>query len=153
MGRLIVFPSFVCLFGAFLLLFSLPAPAQGSGLFAELQKRASSGYAEAQYNLGVIYEGGQGGIKRDYGLALRWYRRAAMQGLAHAQYNLGVMYAKGKGVAKNYVEAYKWLALAARTGAVPNAGMLGEKVAKNLAPKEKFEAGVWISEWRPVMER
>lgn len=130
-----------------------PVFAQGQGTFAGLQKRAQAGFADAQYNLGVIYEDGRGGIKRDYGLAARWYRRAAMQGLAHAQYSLGVLYAKGKGVPKNYVEAYKWLALAARTGAVPNAGLLGEKVARNLTTKEEIEAGRWIKEWKPVLER
>lgn len=152
MGRFIVLPSFLFLFGSFLFLFSAPVFAQGNSSFAALQKKAQSGSAEAQFNLGVIYEGAQPG-RRDYGLAIRWYRRAAMQGLGQAQYNLGVMYAKGKGVPRNYVEAYKWLALAARTGTVPNAGLLGEKVARKLTAKEEIEASQWIRAWKPVMER
>ncbi|MCL4677680.1 MAG: sel1 repeat family protein [Alphaproteobacteria bacterium] len=152
MGRLIVLPSFLFLFGSFLFLFSAPVLAQGNGSFAALQKKAQSGSAEAQFNLGVIYEGAQAG-RRDYGLAIRWYRRAAMQGLGQAQYNLGVMYTKGKGVPRNYVEAYKWLALAARTGTVPNAGLLGEKIAKKLTIEEEIEANRWIRAWKPVLER
>ncbi len=152
MRCLTVLPCFVFLFGSLLFWSGAPVFAQGNGSFAALQKKAQAGSAEAQYNLGVIYEGAQGG-RRDYGLAIRWYRRAAMQGLGQAQYNLGVMYAKGKGVSRNYVEAYKWLALAARTGTVPNAGLLGEKIAKKLTIEEELEAARWIRAWRPVLER
>jgi TPR repeat protein len=42
--------------------------------------------------------------------------QAAEQGLAEAQYNLGSCYAKGDGVAKDNVEAYKWLSLARSQG-------------------------------------
>ena len=44
---------------------------------------------------------------------MKWYRKAADQNLAEAQYNLGYCYANGQGVAKDYVEAYKWVNLAA----------------------------------------
>ncbi len=45
--------------------------------------------------------------------AVKWWRKAAEQNYAPAQYNLGICYFKGDGVAKDYVEAYKWLLLAA----------------------------------------
>jgi hypothetical protein len=38
------------------------------------------------------------------------YRKAAEQGDASAQYNLGFRYGNGEGVAKDNVEAAKWLA-------------------------------------------
>ena len=47
---------------------------------------------------------------------MKWYRKAAEQNYAAAQYNLGFCYDNGEGVAKDYVEAYKWLLLAARQG-------------------------------------
>ena len=47
----------------------------------------------AQYNLGVMYDQGDG-VTEDHAEALRWYRLAAEQGHAEAQFNLGVMYAK-----------------------------------------------------------
>lgn len=42
----------------------------------------------------------------------RW-RPLAKQGSSGAQYKLGVMYANGRGVTRDYVEAYKWLNIAA----------------------------------------
>jgi localization factor PodJL len=47
---------------------------------------------------------------------VEWYRKAAEQNDNDAQYNLGVCYAKGQGIAKDYIEGYKWLFLAAAQG-------------------------------------
>jgi TPR repeat protein len=63
--------------------------------------------------------------------AVKWYRKAAQQNLAKAQNNLGVCYARNEGVAKDWVEAYKWLLLAARQGhedAKKNIAMLESKL-------------------------
>ena len=76
------------------------------------RKAADQGYPAAQYNLGVMYDQGQG-VPQDYAEAARWYRKAADQGDANAQLGLGVMYAKGQGVPQDYVEAHMWLNLAA----------------------------------------
>ena len=62
---------------------------------------AEQGYAGAQFNLGVMYENGDG-IKQDDFEAVKWYRKAAEQGYAGAQFNLGVMYANGKPIQHNY---------------------------------------------------
>ena len=48
--------------------------------------------------------------------AAKWYRKAAEQNDADAQYNLAICYERGDGVAEDWVEAYKWLLLAARQG-------------------------------------
>ena len=81
------------------------------------RQAAEQGYADAQYNLGVMYLGvmyHQGeGVLKDAAEAVRWFRLAAEQGDAQAQYSLGVMYAKGEGVPKNMVEAYAWCNIAA----------------------------------------
>src|SRR5215468_4768647 len=52
---------------------------------------AEQGNAEAQRNLGWMYETGKG-VARDEALATRWYRKAAEQDDAKAQYRLGVAY-------------------------------------------------------------
>jgi TPR repeat protein len=78
-----------------------------------LRERASKGDPEAQFNLAKNYEGGRGGLKRDYVEAERWYRRAAEQGDPFAQASLGLLFRFGKGVTQDYVEAYKWFYLAA----------------------------------------
>ena len=76
-----------------------------------IRKAADQGDAAAQYNLGVMYDNGQG-VPQDYAEAVRWYRKAADQGDASAQYNLGRLYADGQGVRKDYVQALKWFNLA-----------------------------------------
>ena len=52
---------------------------------------AEQGSAQAQYNLALMYNFGQG-VPQDYKEAVKWYRLSAEQGVAQAQYNLGVMY-------------------------------------------------------------
>lgn len=71
--------------------------------------------AEVQYNLGVMYENGEG-IDLDLKEAVRLYRLAAAQGLAEAQYNLALMYQKGEGVERDLKEATRFYRLAAEQG-------------------------------------
>jgi TPR repeat protein len=78
----------------------------------EIKPLAEQGYALAQYNLGVMYEKGQG-VSQDDKIAVKWYQLAAKQGNAGAQFNLGVVYANGQGVAQDYKTAVKWYRLAA----------------------------------------
>ena len=68
---------------------------------------AQQGYADAQNDLGVMYENGKG-IAEDAIKAVKWYRRAATQGHSDAQYNLGFMYYAGSGVDQDDAEAIKW---------------------------------------------
>ena len=60
----------------------------------EWRPLAERGDANAQSNLGVMYDKGQG-VPQDDKTAVKWYTLAAEQGNALAQYNLGVMYANG----------------------------------------------------------
>ena len=76
---------------------------------------AEQGDTNAQFNLGVIYQKGQG-VKQDDFEAVKWYRQAAEQGNARAQFNLGVMYDNGRGVKQDDVEAVKWYRQAAEQG-------------------------------------
>ncbi|TQV84030.1 peptidase C14 [Exilibacterium tricleocarpae] len=68
---------------------------------------ADKGDAEAQTNVGEIFERGLGG-EPNYEAALIWYRKAAEQGNTRAQYNLGTLYEQGHGVEKSQVEALNW---------------------------------------------
>ena len=81
----------------------------------EWKPLAKQGYAVAQYNLGVMYDKGQG-VPQDYKTAVKWYRLAAKQGYAKSQYNLGLMYRKGQGVTQNDKTAVKWYRLSAKQG-------------------------------------
>ena len=57
----------------------------------EFRPLAEQGHAQAQFNLGLMYDNGKG-VPQDYAEAVKWYRLAAEQGYAYAQFNLGVMY-------------------------------------------------------------
>jgi TPR repeat protein len=81
----------------------------------EWEPLAKQGYADAQYNLGVMYENGQG-VPQNHKTAVKWYRLAAKQGYALAQGNLGFMYQKGQGVIKDNVYAHMWWNIAASSG-------------------------------------
>ncbi|MBE2294109.1 MAG: sel1 repeat family protein [Phycisphaerales bacterium] len=82
---------------------------------ALIRPMAERGFAFAQFNMGVLYDNGQG-LPQDDEQAIVWYRKAAMQGLPQAQVNLGIMYEQGEGVPVDNVEAYVWYALADSQG-------------------------------------
>jgi TPR repeat protein len=77
-----------------------------------LRPLAEQGEASAQYNLGLMFDNGQG-VQQNYATAVSWYRRAAEQGHADAQNNLGVMYAQGRGVPQDHATAASWYQKAA----------------------------------------
>lgn len=68
---------------------------------------AQLGNAEAQANVGEIFERGLGGVP-NYAAAVIWYRKAAEQGNARAQFNLGTLYEQGFGVPKSKKTALNW---------------------------------------------
>ena len=69
-----------------------------------VRQAADQGDAEAQYNLGVIYNNGEG-VPKDDAEAVRWFQLAAEQGYAKAQFELGYKYRWGHGVPLDDAEA------------------------------------------------
>ena len=67
---------------------------------------AEAGDPAAQYELGVMYQNGEG-VPQNYSKAVKWFRMAAEQGDSNAQYSLGLKYSVGHGVPQNYPEAAK----------------------------------------------
>ncbi|MBI4384500.1 MAG: sel1 repeat family protein [Nitrospinae bacterium] len=106
--------------------------------YRELKPLAEDGNAAAQYQLGLLYEGGKG-VRKDLKEAAKWIREAAEQGIADAQIVLSNKYQNGEGVRKDLTEAYIWASLAANTG-VRRAIELKNKLAKKLDPKQLAEA-------------
>lgn len=109
--------------------------------WSELKPLADQGIAEAQYQVGVMYDHGQS-VERSYRTAAQWYERAAEQGHSGAQFNLGFMYYNGSGeeddpVVQNFAEAAGWLTRAAASGIgeakyiLSNMYMRGEGVARD----------------------
>jgi hypothetical protein len=68
---------------------------------------AEAGDAEAQANVGEIFERGLGG-QPNYASALIWYEKSAAQGNRRAQFNLGTFYEQGLGVEKDLITALNW---------------------------------------------
>ena len=79
------------------------------------RKAADQGDADAQNNLGNMYDFGHG-VPQDYAQALQWYRKAADQGNAYGLFNLGAMYDSGQGVPQDYAQALQWYRKAADQG-------------------------------------
>ena len=76
------------------------------------------GYADAQYNLGVMYHK-EKGVPQDDKTAVKWYRLAAEQGHAVCPVQSGCDVRTGKGVRvfpQDYKTAVKWYRLAAEQG-------------------------------------
>ena len=82
---------------------------------AEWTPLAEQGYADAQNNLGSMYDEGYG-VRENDKIAVKWYTLAADQDHANAQYNLGFMYDYGRGVLENDNTAVKWYTSAAGQG-------------------------------------
>lgn len=68
---------------------------------------AKAGDADAQTNVGEIFEKGLG-TTPNFEAAVMWYELAAKQGSTRAQFNLGTMYELGNGVPMDKVKALNW---------------------------------------------
>ncbi len=88
-------------------------------------KAAEQNVREAQYNLGYMYEHGEGGLQQDISLAVQWYRKAAGQGLPEAQHMLGILHTEGRGVPESYIEAAQWYGKAAAQHFLPAEYQMG----------------------------
>ncbi|MCH7499255.1 MAG: sel1 repeat family protein [Nitrospinae bacterium] len=106
---------------------------------------AEQGFADAQYNLGLMYDNGLG-VTQDYVEAVKWYKKAAEQGEAIAQYNLGNMYENGEGVRQDYAEAVKWFRMAAEQGYAGGQSNLGVMYGHGRGVRQDYvQAYKWFS--------
>jgi len=96
---------------------ALPAKAQSEvdAAIAGWQAAAEQGFAEAQRNLGQLFDFGYGVAQNDKEAA-KWYRKAAEQGHAEAQSSLGNFFRMGRGVAQSDKEGVRWIKKAAEQG-------------------------------------
>ena len=78
-------------------------------------RAAEQGYADAQFNLGLMYANGEG-VPQDLAQAAELFKSAAEQGHVDAQNNLGAMYFTGEGVDRDEKKAVEWFKKAAAQG-------------------------------------
>lgn len=94
---------------------------------AWLEKSASQGNAEAQCELGFLYQTGslgQGSPPPDLSQAIHWYEAAAKQNGACGAFALAALYRRGIGVEKNPVLAASFMAVATAGGFEPQPHVL-----------------------------
>ena len=74
-------------------------------------KSAEDGCGEAQFDLGHMYDWGDGLtdnlVEKDYGEAFKWFSRAAENGEFNSLAALGELYYQGHGVAQDYQKAFE----------------------------------------------
>jgi TPR repeat protein len=114
--------------------------------FQLLSRAAATGYAKAQYRVGLCHESGRGVGKKDVAAANEWYRKAAVQGDVNAQYKLGHSYRVGRGVKVDLAEALSWYKKAALNGDLEALYNVGWMYAHGQGPAENHEAAfTWYS--------
>lgn len=115
---------------------------------ALLKQEAEQGCAEAQFNLGWLYEKGDG-VEQNWKEAVNWYRKAAMQNHSYAEFNLGVCYENGNGVVQDFEEAIDWYHKAAEHGCADaqcNMGWYYMYEKDDITERDKNEAVKWFKE-------
>ena len=125
---------------------------------ALLKRAADAGHAPAQALLAYILDKAEFNDE-----ALAYYRKAAAQGNADGEYGLGTMYAAGDGVARNPVEARRWIMRAAERGhagainalasAYINGGLGIEDAQRNGAEALRWVRRAADSGYPPALER
>jgi tetratricopeptide (TPR) repeat protein len=91
------------------------------------QKAVELGHPGAMHDMAGLMRNGGRGIKRDPGLAMALYEKAAATGLTESLVQLGAMYSDGKSGRQDYrkaIEYYQRAAEAKTPGAFTNLGVL-----------------------------
>jgi hypothetical protein len=105
---------------------------------------ANAGHGEAAYQLGRMYEKGQGTSKNERE-ALNWFTKGAELGFPAAMAGAGVYHLKGTGTSRNDAKAREWLEKGAAAGsaaAMYNLGTMYEDGRAGL-PKSRATAREW----------
>jgi DnaJ domain/Sel1 repeat len=107
---------------------------------------AKQGDALGQYNLGYLYQNGQG-IAQDSSQAAYWYQKSALQGYSVAQNRLARMYDNGDGIRQDFTQAIYWYQKAAQNGSSSAQVSMGWSYMNGLGnlPKDYKQAAYWNS--------
>jgi TPR repeat protein len=118
-------------------------------------KAADAGNTSGMVHLGMLHENIGFGVPHDESQAAAWYRKAADLGDTSAMYRLGVLCWAGRGVPQDFVEAHKWLSLAAAhdVGEIKKRSAdARDAVAKKMPPYLIADALKRQQEWQATFE-
>ena len=108
------------------------------------QVRADAGDPRAAFNLGLLYDLGQG-VPRDSDKAYHWYLQAADADDPAAEFNVGIMNDSGIGVPHDPAAAARWYARSAAHGNMRAAYNLGQLYAAgDGVPRNPKAAMTWF---------
>ena len=136
---------------------TVPVPLDVVPWVAFQRKKAESGDARAQFDLGWMHHHGEG-VAADAATAAAWYRKAADQGDARAQFNLGVMHTLREGLPRDLVIAHMWFDVARTSTATGQSTLFDgdlqgstlaamEAIEGDMAPSEIAEATLFTAAW------
>lgn len=115
-------------------------PEKDLSIISKLLERAAvQDHPNAQYNLAVMYQKGDG-VKQDDQKSFFWYEKAASHELPLAQYNLGMIYFEGRIVEKNELKARELWQKAADQGLE-----VAVKLMYSINNYEKLQKSDWQS--------
>jgi len=107
---------------------------------AALRQKAEHGDAQAQYELGLLYEHGTG-VTKEMAEAIRWYRKAEKLGSADARHTLELI----SFLLRSDAESVAWYRKAAEQGDARAQAALGTLYAQGSGlPKDYAEALRWL---------
>jgi|CXWL01.1.fsa_nt_gi TPR repeat protein len=112
------------------------------------RKSAEQGDAALQAKLGWSYLLGINGLPKNEAEGIKWYLKAAELGNQGAQFALGYAYKIGRGVAKDEIEAIKWLNLSVTQNDDSYAKIELEDLEKTATQEQINEGKRKASEWR-----
>ena len=124
MGLLAVLSAFSISADVFLAGLNALDRSHYASAYRSFKPLADNGIAEAQNNLGFLYQNGLG-VRRNYNTAIKWYQLAADQGLSEAEHNLGILNYRGHGVSQDYTIARRWFSKSAERGLSDSHFMIG----------------------------
>jgi len=127
-------------------------------MMKHLLQAAERGDAEAQFNLGIIYENGLNDsryvVEGNRAEAVRWLLAAAEQGLPRAQIKLAEIYAGEPDIPESSVKACGWylLAMTSLRGAhLQKAQSAYQRVSFGLVPSQIAEVRRFAQGWKLKM--
>ncbi|GAB3670847.1 SH3 domain-containing protein [Salinisphaera aquimarina] len=122
-----------------------PTSEEAAKVLKSAKPLAEEGNANAQYNMGVLYDEGYG-VERNYAAARSWYEKAAAQNYAKAEHNLGIMYQEGHGVPADAAKAAEWFERAAEHGEPAAQNNLAVMYVRGQGkPQDLGKAALWAA--------
>lgn len=119
--------------------------------FRHFSAAADKGSLDAMFNLGLMYEKGEG-VKYDHNHAIYWYTVAGEKGDGGSSYRIGVIYYNGLlGKVPNYGVAIEWFERAQSQG-IAEAGPALE-LARQALSKQKRDIAAEEARWAAYMQR